>query len=131
MHASGCTAVAAASSRSAASCAPRQRPPRFTVYAYQTSVDNAAADNAAAKPLLSRRQAAAASLLAAVTWAAPHPSGAAAAADEASKASFYAEWPYVSPSDILPFLRANATPGDIDSVLAAIDRFSEFYPMYR
>lgn len=83
--------------------------------------------------LLSRRHAAATALLAvAASWAAPRPpAAAAAAADEASKASFYAEWPYVSPADILPYLRATVTPGDIDSVLAAIDRFAEFYPMYR
>jgi hypothetical protein len=49
----------------------------------------------------------------------------------ASKASFYSEYPYIQPSDILPFLRDKATPGDMSSVLAAIDDFAAFYPMYR
>jgi hypothetical protein len=37
----------------------------------------------------------------------------------------------LEPADILPYLRATATPGDTDSVLAAIDRFASYYPMYR
>ncbi|KAL4443450.1 hypothetical protein ABPG75_011187 [Micractinium tetrahymenae] len=143
MHACCCFAVAAASAPPAGR-APHKRPAAATSNAEETptarAVDAAAAHNAASPPpaaVLSRRHAAAATLLAAAAWAAPHvPAAAAAAAaaaafDEGSKASFYAEWPYVSPSDILPFLRAAATPGDADSVLAAIDRFAEFYPMYR
>jgi hypothetical protein len=46
-------------------------------------------------------------------------------------ASFYSKWPYVQPADILPYLRATARRGDPDSVLAAIDTFASYYPMYR
>ncbi|PSC72400.1 catechol O-methyltransferase-like [Micractinium conductrix] len=58
----------------------------------------------------------------------PKPAAAAAAAEAAD---VYSSFPYVTPSDILPFLRAEARPGDVDSVLAAIDAFATFYPMYR
>ncbi|KAI3428022.1 hypothetical protein D9Q98_006408 [Chlorella vulgaris] len=80
----------------------------------------------------SRRQAAAALLTAAAGWqAARHPAWADDAASGPSSGSFYNDWPYLTPSDILPYLRATANPGDIDSVLSAIDRFAGFYPMYR
>lgn len=143
--------VAAVASRRAA---PVSRPPcgrlaavrNVVKYRCKTRVKaiHAHTEAPAAATTLSRRRAAAAALLAAaLPWVAPlllNPSSASAAeagsrAAEAgsgySKPSFYAEWPYVTPSDILPYLRATATPGDIDSVLAAIDRFAEFYPMYR
>jgi hypothetical protein len=61
-------------------------------------------------------------------WAGPR---CAYADDEEDGGSFYARWPYVKPADILPYLRTNATAGDVNSVLAAIDRFSGYYPMYR
>lgn len=44
---------------------------------------------------------------------------------------FYNRWPYAEPKDILPFLYATAAEGDPQSVLDAIDEFSNFYPMFR
>lgn len=38
--------------------------------------------------------------------------------------NFYARWPYVKPSDILPWVKANAAPGDADAVLAALDEWA-------
>lgn len=71
-------------------------------------------------------------MTAAAGWqAARHPAWADDAASGPSSGSFYNDWPYLTPSDILPYLRATANPGDIDSVLSAIDRFAGFYPMYR
>ena len=77
---------------------------------------------------MGRWQAAAAlAAAAAAAWGLPlRPAAAAAEA-----ADVYSSFPYVTPSDILPFLRAEARPGDVDSVLAAIDAFATFYPMYR
>ena len=104
-------------------------------------------DDAGAPPLadggtsFSRRRAAAvalllpragAALLAAAWQGACLSAGAAEQpSSSASKASFYSEYPYIQPSDILPYLRDRATPGDVSSVLAAIDDFAAFYPMYR
>lgn len=137
MHASSCTACGKTSALPAASWAPHKRPGAASRNVRKRSIHDtdgdASATAAVGQPqgaVLSRRHAAAASLLAAAAWAAAR-NPAAAAVDESSKASFYAEWPYVSPSDILPYLRATATPGDVDSVLAAIDRFAQYYPMYR
>lgn len=98
---------------------------------------------------VSRRQAAAAALLpAAALLAGAWPAHAAGGSRSSSAAaavgagtgsspapndagSFYSRWQYVQPADILPFLRATATPGDTESVLQAIDRFAEFFPMFR
>ena len=84
--------------------------------------------SAEAPPSCSRRQAAAAaaaSLLAAAAWPAARPAAAAAAAaaeaadpSSLSNAEFYSAYPYVRPSDILPYLRDAARPGDADSVRA-------------
>eukprot|EP00959_Pyramimonas_sp_CCMP1952_P033027 692818-Pyramimonas_sp.AAC.2 len=41
---------------------------------------------------------------------------------------FYAQWSYVQPSDILPYLMENSKQGDAASVIAALDRFGEYYP---
>ena len=43
---------------------------------------------------------------------------------------FYAKWPYSKPSDIIPFVEANATRGDPASVLKAYDLWREYYPQY-
>lgn len=109
----------------------------------------APAPDACAAPAVSRRHAAAtllpglgAALLAAAGQAVQPPAAAVAATaggtaspstsiSTSASASFYTQWPYVVPGDILPFLRATATPGDVDSVLAAIDVFAAHYPMYR
>ena len=45
--------------------------------------------------------------------------------------SFYAQWSYAQPSDIVPFVEATATRGDAQSVLAAMDTFGQYYPMYK
>ena len=50
---------------------------------------------------------------------------------EATDPYFYAQYPYARPDDILPYLQDQATPGDAQSVLDAIDAFSVYYPMYR
>ena len=44
---------------------------------------------------------------------------------------FYATWPYQKASDILPFVRKYAKDGDSDSVLDAMDRFGDRYPMWK
>jgi predicted O-methyltransferase YrrM len=58
--------------------------------------------------------------------AAPPPARAAAASN-----SFYTEWPYLVPADILPFIRATAPRGDAEAVLRSIDTFAKAYPMFR
>ena len=45
--------------------------------------------------------------------------------------SFYSDWPYRTPADILPFIHATAQQGDANAVLAAIDTFAAAYPMFR
>ena len=45
--------------------------------------------------------------------------------------SFYAEWSYAQPSDIIPYVEATAPRGDARAVLAAMDVFGEYYPMYK
>ena len=47
-----------------------------------------------------------------------------------SGAAFYQKWPYVQPSDILPYLDSHSTAGDAASVLAALESWSTHYPMY-
>jgi hypothetical protein len=54
----------------------------------------------------------------AVLAAEPLPS--AAAAGE----SFYSLWPYMQPSDILPFVRERARQGDAQAVLDALDEWA-------
>ncbi len=44
--------------------------------------------------------------------------------DDGGSADFYSRWPYVVPSDILPFIRERAAPGDSDAVLAAMDEWA-------
>jgi len=46
-------------------------------------------------------------------------------------AEFYAQWMYVQPSDILPYIYAQAKPGDARAVIEAFDEFGNFYPMYK
>jgi len=62
----------------------------------------------------------------------PPPLTAAAAETDSGTAdsSFYATWPYIKPSDILPFIRQRAAPNDAQSVLDALDEFAAHYPMY-
>ena len=45
-------------------------------------------------------------------------------------ASFYAQYPYQKPSDILPFIFNNARKGDTSAVIKAMDLFHNNYPMY-
>jgi predicted O-methyltransferase YrrM len=45
--------------------------------------------------------------------------------------SFYGRWSYAEPADIVPFVEANAAPGDAKAVLAAMDAFGRYYPMYK
>lgn len=45
--------------------------------------------------------------------------------------SFYGEWSYAQPSDIVPFIKASAEAGDARGVLRAMDTFGEYYPMYK
>lgn len=42
--------------------------------------------------------------------------------------SFYATWPYATPSDILPYIQHECQPGDAQAVLDAMDSFSDYYP---
>lgn len=36
--------------------------------------------------------------------------------------SFYSKWPYVTPADILPYLEANSTLGDVPSIIRGVTR---------
>ena len=58
------------------------------------------------------------------------PRSARAFADDPEGAAFFQRWPYIQPSDILPYVRAHATQGDAAAVLAALEAFSVHYPMY-
>jgi hypothetical protein len=49
--------------------------------------------------------------------------------DEADQ--FYAKWPFSRPQDVLPYIYATAERGNVDSIIAALDKFGEFYPNYR
>jgi len=51
------------------------------------------------------------------------------AADDA--ASFYAEWSYSKPSDVVPYVERYAARGDPASVLRAYDDFGERFPTYK
>ena len=53
----------------------------------------------------------------------------AAAADDA--ASFYAEWSYSKPSDVVPYVERFAARGDPASVLRAYDDFGARFPSYK
>lgn len=68
---------------------------------------------------------------AAVDAASDYSTAATASAGAGDAASFYSEWPYAKPSDVLPFVRATAPQGDVQAVLDALDSFAEHYPMYR
>ncbi|KAJ8599754.1 hypothetical protein CTAYLR_003393 [Chrysophaeum taylorii] len=48
-----------------------------------------------------------------------------------SDADFYAQFPYRTVADVLPFLRECAREGDPDSVVAALDLWAARYPMYQ
>lgn len=41
------------------------------------------------------------------------------------------KYPYIKPSDILPYIYDNSKQGDFHSVTAAMDDFSKVYPMYK
>lgn len=41
------------------------------------------------------------------------------------------KYPYIKPSDILPYIHDNSKQGDFYSVTAAMDDFSKVYPMYK
>ena len=45
--------------------------------------------------------------------------------------SFFAEWSYSQPADIIPYIKATANEGDPASVLTAMDTFGRYYPMYK
>ena len=64
--------------------------------------------------------------LAAFAFAGPRASRAA----PIDSGDFYAKWPYSKPGDIIPFVEANATRGDPESVLKAYDLWREYYPQY-
>eukprot|EP00960_Hanusia_phi_P076826 768617-Hanusia_phi.AAC.2 len=57
------------------------------------------------------------------------PAGSSAASVESSE--FYVKWPYAQPSDILPFIFSQASQGNVDEILAAMDEFGRYYPMYK
>jgi hypothetical protein len=44
--------------------------------------------------------------------------------------NFYEAWPYVVPSDVLPFVRDKAQEGDAEATLAALEEFAVHYPSY-
>jgi len=44
---------------------------------------------------------------------------------------FYSDWPYIIPSDILPYIFSEAKQGDVSAMIAAFDKFGEYYPMYK
>ncbi|KAK3276545.1 hypothetical protein CYMTET_15384 [Cymbomonas tetramitiformis] len=46
-------------------------------------------------------------------------------------AEFYAEWPYAQPKDILPYVFENSQRGDLGAIISAIDKFGDYYPMYK
>lgn len=45
--------------------------------------------------------------------------------------SFYGQWSYAQPSDIISFIHASTAEGDAVGVLRAMDTFGEYYPMYK
>lgn len=44
--------------------------------------------------------------------------------------SFYTEYPYVKPDDIIPYIDRNSRYGDVNSVIDAMSNFVTYYPMY-
>ena len=120
------------SRRAATPASASAKPPSRLVSSSSDSVDAASG----AEAQLPRRRDA---LLAAagVFLAAPSSAPFARAADAAAPAkfvkdpSFYARWSYAQPSDIIPYVRAVAREGDAEGVLAAMDVFGEYYPMYK
>ena len=54
-----------------------------------------------------------------------------AADDFVKDPSFFAEWSYSQPADIIPYIKATAKEGDPVSVLNAMDTFGRYYPMYK
>ena len=56
--------------------------------------------------------------------------GLASVAAAVAEEDFYQRWPLVTPADVLPYLRATAVQGNADSVVAALDAWSRFYPNY-
>ena len=54
-----------------------------------------------------------------------------AADDFVKDPSFFAEWSYSQPADIIPYIKATAKEGDPVSVLNAMDTFGVYYPMYK
>lgn len=110
----------------------RQQRPTAAVGGADSAADASPSSSSSSS---SRRQLFASAAAAAAVVAALGPTAAAALAASPPEgqggASFYSQWPYIEPSDILPYLEAAATPGDPGSVLDAIDRFAEYYPMYR
>lgn len=92
---------------------------------HQDNVEPAAAPEEL--PCLHRRQALLAALSAVSLAAMAQPSSSPAIA-AATDPTFYAQWPYAQPSDILPYIQQQAAPGDAQAVLDAMDAFSEYYP---
>mmetsp|Transcript_27286 Transcript_27286/g.42655 ORF Transcript_27286/g.42655 Transcript_27286/m.42655 type:complete len:351 (-) Transcript_27286:673-1725(-) len=50
---------------------------------------------------------------------------------EEAKEDFYTKWPFEKPSDVLPFVFANARKGHPEEILSALDEFGKYYPNYR
>lgn len=48
-----------------------------------------------------------------------------------SREEIYANYPYQRPTDLLRFVESYSSEGDAKSVLFAMDRFAEAYPMYK
>lgn len=44
--------------------------------------------------------------------------------------SFYVDYPYLKPEDILPYIDRNSKDGDVNSVIDAMSNFATYYPMY-
>lgn len=71
--------------------------------------------------LLQRRTIASALAISAVTLGSHGVFGdRAQAAEDQAGADFYSKWTYIQPSDILPYLEANSTPGDIPSIIRGV-----------
>lgn len=99
----GCSSLARCSSSRAAVRRRQHAPVRCSSSGRSSSAE--------APPVLTRRQAAAALLATAAAAGAAPPA-------RAADPGFYSQWPYVSPSDILPYLRATATPGEPAAAVA-------------
>jgi hypothetical protein len=44
---------------------------------------------------------------------------------------FYVKWRYAQAADILPYIFSTAEAKNVDSILKAMDRFGDYYPMYK